>query len=88
MNQEKQQALQNIRTAKGQFDAVIHMLEEERYCLDISNQIAAIQSLLKKANLLILQQHLNHCVATAFQEGSGEEKTQEVMQLLDRIIGK
>ena len=50
MNQEKVKALQALKTSKGQIEGIIKMIEEGRYCIDISNQIIAAQSLLKKAN--------------------------------------
>ncbi len=58
MNEERKKALQALKTARGQIDGIINMIEEERYCIDISNQILAAQSLVKKANMLILKQHL------------------------------
>lgn len=64
------------------------MIEEGRYCVDISNQIIAAQSLLKKANMIILKQHLNSCVKEAFKNDKGEEKIEEVMKVLEKITGK
>ena len=91
MNQEKAKAIQALKTSKGQIEGIIKMIEDERYCIDISNQIIAAQSLLKKANMLILKQHLNYCVKAAFKskvENAGEEKVDEIMQLLSKILGK
>ncbi|MCR6544819.1 metal-sensing transcriptional repressor [Dehalobacterium formicoaceticum] len=88
MNNQKKQALNSIQTAKGQMEAIIKMIEDDRYCVDISNQILAAQSLLKKANLLILEQHLMHCVKEAFEQGNGSEKIDEIMGILSRISGK
>jgi len=88
MNAQKKQALQALKTAKGQIEATIRMLEEGRYCVDISNQIIASQALLKKANLLILRQHMEHCVTEAFQQGSGSEKIEEIMEILAKIINR
>ncbi|HCW03856.1 MAG TPA: transcriptional regulator [Clostridium sp.] len=88
MNKEKKQALQALKTSKGQIEGIIKMLEEERYCVDISNQIIAAQALLKKANLLILRQHLTHCVKDAFSQGSGEEKIDEIMKILGKVMDK
>ena len=51
MNKEQKQAQLALKTAKGQIDAAINMLDEGRYCVDVSNQIIAAQGLLKKANL-------------------------------------
>ena len=45
MNEERKKALQSLKTAKGQIDGIIKMIEEERYCMDISNQIVAAQAL-------------------------------------------
>ena len=39
-----------LKTARGQIDGLIKMVEEDRYCLDISNQLLATQALLKRAN--------------------------------------
>ena len=88
MNQEKIKALQALKTSKGQIEGIIKMLEEERYCLDISNQIMAAESLLKKANLLILKQHLSHCVKAAVLSNNGEEKIEEIIELLSKIMSK
>jgi DNA-binding FrmR family transcriptional regulator len=85
MNQEKINAQKYLKTAKGQIEGIIKMIDDERYCVDISNQIIAAQALLKKANSLIIKQHMTHCVKEAFQHDSGEEKIEEVMKLLDKL---
>ena len=63
MNEEKKKAIQVLKTARGQIDGIIKMIEEDRYCMDVTNQIFASQALLKRANILILKQHLDYCVA-------------------------
>lgn len=83
LNEEQIKALNLLKTAKGQVAGVITMLEENRYCVEVSTQILAVQGLLKKANLLILEQHMNHCVKEAFESGSGDEKVKEIMKLLE-----
>jgi CsoR family transcriptional regulator, copper-sensing transcriptional repressor len=88
MNDEKKKALQALKTSKGQIEGIIKMLEEGRYCVDISNQIIASQSLLRKANLLILKQHITHCVKDAFREDAGDDKIDEVMNILEKIMEK
>lgn len=86
MTKEREQALQNLKTAKGQIEGIIHMIEEERYCIDISNQILASNALLKKANLYILTGHLNSCVKHAMSGKESEEKIQEIEMLLAKIM--
>lgn len=88
MNEHLEKAVLSLKTARGQIDSVINMIEDDRYCIDISNQIMAVMSLLKRANLLVLEQHMNHCVREAFETGNSEEKTQEIINILSRISGK
>lgn len=67
-------------------DGIIKMLEDDRYCVDISKQILSVQALLKKANLKIIDQHIKHCVKEAFSEGEivGDEKVDEIIKLIDK----
>lgn len=88
MNPERKKALQSLKTAKGQIEGIIKMIEDERYCVDISNQIMASQSLLKRANMLILEQHLNHCVKEACQNNNADEKINEIISILEKVITK
>ena len=83
MSNEK--VLLRLKTARGQIDAVIKMIEDERYCIDVSNQIIAVQSLLKKANMQILKRHLDHCVKDAIINNNGDEKIDEIMNLFEKI---
>lgn len=85
MNVEREKAMQLLKTARGQIDGIIKMIEEGRYCIDVSNQIVAASSLLKKSNNLILKQHLNHCVKDAFLNNNGEEKVDEIIKVLEKI---
>ncbi|MGL4344970.1 MAG: metal-sensing transcriptional repressor [Cellulosilyticaceae bacterium] len=86
MNTEKKKALQSLKTAKGQIDGIIKMVEDGRYCMDISNQLLAVQSLLKKSNMLILKQHLEHCVKDACHSENADEKIAEIITVLDKIM--
>ena len=74
-----------LKTAKGQLDGILKMVEDDRYCIDISNQLMATQSILKKANREILGAHMAHCVKEAFESGDGEEKIQELLSLLEKM---
>ncbi len=64
---DRTKELNLLKTARGQMDGIIKMLEEGRYCIDISKQVLAVQALLKKANLQILEQHMHHCVTDALK---------------------
>lgn len=88
MNEERKKALRSLRTSKGQIEGIIKMIEDDRYCIDVSNQILASQSLLRKANLEILKGHLNHCVKEACRGNDSDEKIEEIEKLLEKILTK
>lgn len=88
MDNERKKALQSLKTAKGQIEGIIKMIEDERYCVDISNQIMAAQSLLKKSNLIILKNHMHNCVKDAVKSGDSEEKIEEIISILEKLISK
>ncbi|MTI48849.1 metal-sensing transcriptional repressor [Sporosalibacterium faouarense] len=86
MNDARKRAVNLLKTSKGQIDGIIRMLEEDRYCVDISKQILAVLGLLKKANLNILDQHIKSCVKDAILEGKGDEKIEEIINVLDKYV--
>lgn len=75
-----------LKTSKGQIDGIIKMVENERYCVDVSKQILAVQGLLKKANLKILDNHIRSCVKDAFAQGEEDEKVKEIIEILDKYM--
>lgn len=83
-NSDRKMVMNLLKTSKGQIEGIIRMLEEERYCVDVSKQILSVQALLKKANLKIIDQHIKHCVKQAFTEGHGDEKVDEIIELIDK----
>ena len=74
-----------LKTARGQIDGILKMVEEDRYCLDVSNQLRATQSILKKANRMVLRAHMDCCVREAAVSGNPEEKLEELKLLLDKL---
>ena len=85
MQAEKDRVLRLLKTAKSQLEGIIRMAEDDRYCVDISNQLMAAQSIIKKVNREIMAAHMAHCVKEAFDTGSGEEKIQEILALIDKM---
>jgi len=86
MMADKAQILRLLRTARGQLDGILKMVEEDRYCMDISHQLMATDAILKRTNQEILSAHLKHCVKTASTEQEKEEKIDELVQLLGKIM--
>ncbi len=67
---------------RGHLDAVLGMVEAERYCPELMKQIAALQASLERVNRLLLRNHLETCVSEAIQTGKGREKIDELMEAL------
>lgn len=77
-----------LKTARGQLDGILRMVEEDRYCMDICNQLAATQAIISKANREIIKSHLHCCVKDAMESGTEAEKEQklsELAQLVDKL---
>ena len=85
MKADHTQVTRLLKTARGQIDGILKMIEEDRYCLDVSHQLMATQSILKKANRMVLKAHMDCCVREAVESGSPEEKLNELAVLLDQL---
>lgn len=85
MHADKEKVMRYLKTSKGQIEGIMKMVDDDRYCVDISNQVLAVQALLKKVNHEILKAHIDECIKTAFlNEEKEEEKIDEVMKILDK----
>ena len=85
MQADKTQVSRLLKTARGQMDGILKMVEEDRYCLDVSNQLMATQSILKKANRQVLRAHMDCCVRQAMESGDPDGKLDELSALLDKL---
>ncbi len=83
---ESHKSLDLLKTARGQVDGILKMVEEDRYCIDVSKQILATIALLKKANMVILKQHMNTCVKDAIRTKNGAEKIDEITLILEKYL--
>ncbi len=85
---DSQKAIDLLKTARGQIDAILRMVEEDRYCIDVSKQVHASIALLKKANIVILKQHMNTCVKDAIRTNNGSEKIDEITMILEKYLDR
>lgn len=88
MKADKAKVTRMLKTARGQIDGILNMIEEDRYCIDISNQIQASQALLGKANAEVLKAHVDHCVRCAVENGDCDEKLEEISLILEKLAKK
>ena len=84
---DKKALVNRLRSARGHVDAVIRMVEEDTYCVDVMKQLSAVQGSLEAASRTMLRNHLETCVAAAMKAGRTTEIVDELMQALrfDRI---
>jgi CsoR family transcriptional regulator, copper-sensing transcriptional repressor len=67
----------------GHVRGVEQMVQDEVYCIDIVNQIDAIQAALQKVSTLILDRHLHHCVTTAIRGEDTSERERVIGEIVD-----
>ena len=85
MKADHAQVTRLLKTARGQIDGILKMVEEDRYCMEVSNQLMATQSILSKANRMVLKAHMNSCVREALEGEDPREKLEELAALLDKL---
>ena len=71
-----------LKTVRGHLDAVIGMVEDDRYCPEIMKQVSALQASLEKVNRLVFQSHLETCVLEAVEEGRSGQIVDELMEAI------
>lgn len=86
MRADHEAVKQLLKTARGQIDGIIRMIDEDRYCIDIANQLMATQALLSKANKTVLRAHMQGCVRDAATSGDPDAKIDELISVIDKLI--
>ena len=77
--------LKRLNRIEGQARGIAKMVEEDRYCVDILTQIAAVRSALDALAMQLLASHTNGCVRTAIKSGDGDVAVDELMGLVKRF---
>ena len=75
----KAESVERLRKIEGQVRGVAKMVENEKYCIDIINQIAAAKNALDGIARIIMKRHVESCVTQAILEGRAEEKIEELI---------
>ncbi|HEX4110115.1 MAG TPA: metal-sensitive transcriptional regulator [Solirubrobacteraceae bacterium] len=81
----KDQLRSRLARIEGQVRGVARMVDEDRYCIEVLTQIAAVQAALDKVALGLLDDHAHHCVLGAGDE-ERVEKTDELMSAVGRLL--
>lgn len=83
---EKAALLRRLRRIEGQIRGVQKMIEEDRYCVDILTQLAAIRSATNAVGLAILERHIRGCVQNAIRQEQGDEMIEELLDVISSFI--
>ena len=85
MKADKDTTLRKLKIARGQLDGIMRMIEEDRYCVDISTQLMSTLSLLKNVNREILQAHIRSCVREALESDTEIPQLEVALSVLEKM---
>ncbi len=81
----KASARKRLSRIEGQVRGLSRMVEEDRYCIDVVTQIAAVRAALRRLQEEVLRDHVGHCVEHAIASGSKAEQRRKIEELMDVI---
>ena len=88
-NDEAVQAhLKRLRRIEGQVRGIQRMVEEEKYCIDILTQVSAATKAVQALALILLDDHMAHCLVDAARQGGAEQeqKLKEASEAIARLV--
>ena len=85
MQQNKERTLRRLALLEGQVRGVRGMVEDDRYCIDILTQTAAIRAALKGVEKLVIENHTHHCIEDAVASGDPAEQRRKFLELIELI---
>ncbi len=77
--------LKRLRRIEGQVRGLQRMIEEDRYCIDILTQMAAVRAALKKVEAMVLEDHATTCISQTMKEGDPEDQRRKMAELIDLL---
>jgi CsoR family transcriptional regulator, copper-sensing transcriptional repressor len=83
----KKTCVERLARVEGQVRGIARMIEDERCCIDIVTQMAAVQAALRKVEEELLKNHVSHCIENAIASGNADEQRQKVSELIE-VLGR
>jgi DNA-binding FrmR family transcriptional regulator len=83
----KTSCLKRLQRIEGQVRGLARMVQDDRYCIDIVTQIAAVRAALRRAEEEILRDHVAHCVEHAIASGDKTDQRRKIAELMD-VVGR
>ncbi len=84
--QDKSSLSTRMKKIEGQAKGIQRMIEEDRYCIDVVQQLTALSAAVDEISLLILQSHIEGCVVDAIHEQHGEGYMKELMETIRKAM--
>jgi DNA-binding FrmR family transcriptional regulator len=85
---DKDALRKRVNRLEGQVRGIGRMIDGDRYCIDIVNQLSAVQAAARELSLQLIGSHVSHCVVEAVQADNAEPKIQELVDTLGRAMGR
>jgi len=86
---DKEEYLKRLRRIEGQVRGIQRMVEDDTYCIDVLTQLSAATKALQSVGIGLLEEHVNHCVLEAAQQGdeaAAREKVAEATRAIERLV--
>lgn len=81
----KTKMLNRLKRIEGQVRGIQRMIEEDRYCIDVLFQVAAVKSAMNQVALILMEDHTRHCVSRAIKNNDESEVIDELMDVIKRL---
>lgn len=81
--QSKTSCVKRLSRIEGQVRGLSRMVEDDRYCIDVVTQLAAVRAALRKVEEEVLKDHVAHCVAGAIESGDAADQRRKVEELME-----
>ena len=85
---DKRDLITRLRRIEGQARGIQRLVDEEAYCLDVLQQVEALTAAADEVALLLLEDHIDGCLAQAIESGEGRPYVDEVMTVVRRAMGR
>jgi DNA-binding FrmR family transcriptional regulator len=83
---DKEEVRRRLRRIAGQVRGLEKMIDDDRYCIDVLTQVSAVKAALESVALLLVEDHVEHCVTDAIRAGDGSEKVRELTTAIERLV--
>jgi DNA-binding FrmR family transcriptional regulator len=85
---DRRDLVTRLRRIEGQARGIQRLVDEEAYCLDVLQQVEAMTAAADQVALLLLEDHIDGCLAHAIESGQGQPYVDEVMTVVRRAMGR